>query len=202
MQCECTISFERKTLKYHNFFSVAESGRQLFVISLSRLKTLTLRPTKLQYHMPWYVLITKPKSEKKVAQKLEERGIKVCCPVRVEVRQWSDRKKKVEVPLLPSMVLVHLEDKERPMVFETYGAVRYLFWLGEPATVSEVEIEALLDIKNNNLKVLGVENIQAGAVIDVKGLGLQQEKGTVKYISGNQCWVVLHNLGYVIKLQI
>lgn len=152
--------------------------------------------------MPWYVLITKPKSEKKVAQKLEEKGIEVCCPISVEIRQWSDRKKKVEVPLLPSMVLVKLEDKERPIVFETYGAVRYLFWLGKPATVSEVEIEALLDIKSSHLKVLEVEQLKPGKIIEVKGLGMKIEKGTVKYVSGNQCWVVLHSLGYVIKLQI
>lgn len=152
--------------------------------------------------MPWYVLITKPKSEKKVAEKLEHRGIEVCCPVRVEMRQWSDRKKKVEVPLLPSMVLVKLEDKERPTVFETYGAVRFLFWLGQPATVSAEEIDALMDLKSHHQTILGVEKLQVGSVIDVKGLGVTPEKGTVKYVSGNQCWVVLHSLGYVIKLQI
>lgn len=152
--------------------------------------------------MPWYVLITKPKSEKKVAQKLEERGIEVCCPVSVEVRQWSDRKKKVEVPLLPSMVLVKLEDKERPVVFETYGAVRYLFWLGKPATVTEAEIDTLMDIKSSSLTLQNVEKIQPGSIIDLKELGFHQEKGTVKYVSGNQCWVVLDTLGYVIKLQI
>lgn len=152
--------------------------------------------------MPWYVLITKPKSEKKVAEKLQERGIEVCCPVRVEVRQWSDRKKKVEVPLLPSMILVKLEDNQRSIVFGTTGTLRYLFWLGKPATVSESEIDILLDIRKNHLKVLGVEQLVPGVEIDVKGLGLQPEKGTIKYVSGNQCWVVLHNLGYVIKLQI
>ncbi len=152
--------------------------------------------------MPWYVLITKPKSEKKVTQKLEEKGIKVCCPVRVEIRQWSDRKKKVEVPLLPSMVLVKLKENERSIVFETYGTLRYLFWLGEPATVSEEEIEALLDMKSTSMKVLEIEQLKPGKVIDLKGFGGELEKGTVKYVSGNQCWVVLHSLGYVIKLQI
>lgn len=152
--------------------------------------------------MPWYVLITKPKSEKKVAEKLEQKGIEVCCPVSIEVRQWSDRKKKVEVPLLPSMVLVKLEDKERSIVFETYGVVRYLFWLGKPATVLESEVDTLMDIKSNNLTLLNIEKIQPGDNIDLKALGFQQEKGTVKYVSGNQCWVVLDSLGYVIKLQI
>ncbi len=152
--------------------------------------------------MPWYVLITKPKSEKKVAQKLQERGIEVCCPVRTELRQWSDRKKKVEVPLLPSMVLVKLEDKDRPLVFETYGAVRYLFWLGKPAVVSEIEIETLMDLKSSGIKVERVEALKPGSKIDLKGMGFQLEEGTVKYVSGKQCWVVLDNLGYVIKLQI
>ena len=152
--------------------------------------------------MPWYVLITKPRSEKKVAEKLQEKGIEVCCPVSIEVRQWSDRKKKVEVPLLPSMVLVKLEDKERPVVFETYGAVRYLFWLGKAAIVSEAEIDVLTDIQSSKLSVQTIERIQPGSTIDLKGLGFEQEKGTVKYISGNQCWVVLDTLGYVIKLQI
>ncbi len=152
--------------------------------------------------MPWYVLITKPKSEKKVAEKLERRGIEVCCPTSIEVRQWSDRKKKVEVPLLPSMILVKLEDKERSVVFETYGALRYLFWLGKPATVSEAEIDVLVDIKSSNLSLQTIEKIQPGSIIDLKGLGFQSEKGTVKFVSGNQCWVVLHHLGYIIKLQI
>ncbi len=151
--------------------------------------------------MPWYVLITKPKSERKVAQKLQQNGIEVCCPVRVEMRQWSDRKKKVEVPLLPSMILVKVEDHERPAVFDVFGAVRYLFWLGQPATVSESEIDALMDIKSHNQTVLNVEQLKAGSEIDVEGLGFKPEKGTVKYVSGNQCWVVLHSLGYVIKLQ-
>jgi hypothetical protein len=41
-----------------------------------------------------------------------------------------------------------------------------------------------------------------GDVIAVEGFGTVKEKGTIKYISGNQCWVVLHSLGFVVKLQI
>jgi len=152
--------------------------------------------------MPWYVLITKPNSEKKVAARLKERGIEVCCPVRTELRQWSDRKKKVEVPLLPSMVLVQLEDKDRPLVFGVVGVLRYLFWLGKPAVVSAEEIEALLDIKSQGMNVLSIDRLVEGVEISVEGFGHIPQKGTVKHVSGNQCWVVLHQLGFVIKLQI
>lgn len=152
--------------------------------------------------MPWYVLITKPKHELKVADRLQENGFEVCCPTRVEMRQWSDRKKKVTVPLLPSMVLINIADKDRANVFEIPGAVRYLFWLGEPARVPEDEVEVLKEIATQKQQVISTEKIDIGQEIDLKPFGLSAEKGTVKYISGNQCWVVLHKLGYVIKLKI
>mgnify|MGYP000229033135 CR=1 FL=1 len=56
--------------------------------------------------MTWYVLVTQPRSELKVKARLRHIGIEVCCPTRVERRQWSDRVKKVTQPLLPPMVLV------------------------------------------------------------------------------------------------
>ena len=151
--------------------------------------------------MPWYVLLTKPRSEKKVAERLKNKGIEVCCPVRTELRQWSDRKKKVAVPLLPSMVLVNLNDDDRNSVFDVNGVVRFLFWLGQPAEVSEDEIDALVSIEEKHT-ILEVDRITKGDVVDLKGLGFNIEKGTVKYVSGNQCWLILHNLGYVVKVQL
>jgi len=151
----------------------------------------------------WYVLLTKPRHEKKVAARLESMGIEVYCPLRKEVRQWSDRKKKVEVPLLPSMVLVKLTENERHLVFDVPGVVRYMFWLGEPAVVREKEIEGLQKSLKSGFKVLDVKELSVGDTIEIDGLGsLKKEKGKVKYISGNQCWVVLESLGYVVKMNI
>jgi transcription antitermination factor NusG len=56
------------------------------------------------------------------------------------VRQWSDRKKKVVVPLFNSYVFVQVADSDRSLVFQSVGAVRYLFWLGKPAIVRDEEI--------------------------------------------------------------
>ena len=150
----------------------------------------------------WFVLVTKPKAEKKAASQLSLMGIEAFCPVRKEVRQWSDRKKKIEVPLLPSMVLVNLDDVNRSKVFAVAGVKRYLFWLGKPAIVRPDEIKALKMIQNQNHKSLDIEHLSVGSNINLKKFGFEQEKGTVKYISANQCWVVLHSLGYVIKLHI
>jgi transcription antitermination factor NusG len=152
--------------------------------------------------MPWYVLITKPKSEKKVESRLLQLDVKAYCPTRIERRQWSDRIKKVETPLLPSMILVNLEDKERDIVFEVPGALRYLFWMGKPAKVSEHEIDVLKEMSENQANIISVEQLKEGSEIDITNLGSETQKGVVRKISGNQCWVVLKNLGYVVKLRI
>ena len=98
--------------------------------------------------MKWFVLYTKPNFEIKVAQGIKALGINAYCPVYTQIKQYSDRKKKIEKPLLPSYVLVELSEKDRPKVFTIYGVVRYLFWLGKPAEVREEDIELL----KSNLK--------------------------------------------------
>ena len=111
-------------------------------------------------------------------------------------------KKKVTVPLLPSMILINISDKDRAQVFTVPGALRYLFWLGKPAIVPSEEVELLNEITTNKQQVLSAEKIGVGQEINLDEFGLSAKKGTVKYVSGNQCWVVLHNLGYVVKLKI
>jgi transcription antitermination factor NusG len=91
----------------------------------------------------WFVLCTKPKNELKVTSRLTKIGIEVYTPTKVEVRQWSDRKKKVTIPLLPSMVLVRLLEKEVNLVFDVPGAVRFLFEHGKRATVLNEEVLAM-----------------------------------------------------------
>ena len=63
--------------------------------------------------MPWFAIYTKPKNEKKVVEGLEKIGVEVYCPMITQVKQWSDRKKKVEMPLINSYVFVNIADKNR-----------------------------------------------------------------------------------------
>ena len=62
--------------------------------------------------MNWYVLHTKPRSEKKAEEQLLSLGINAYCPTRTELKVWSDRKKKIDMPVLPSMILVNIEEKD------------------------------------------------------------------------------------------
>ena len=93
--------------------------------------------------MNWFVIYTKSRQEKKVALELEKMGITVYCPMINQIRQWSDRKKKVEVPLISSYVFVQLKERDRETVFEVPGIVRYVYWLEKPAIVRDEEIAVM-----------------------------------------------------------
>ena len=63
--------------------------------------------------MEWFALYTKPRNEKKVAENLAALDIEVYCTLVTNIKQWSDRKKKVESHLFPSSVFVKIEEATR-----------------------------------------------------------------------------------------
>ena len=88
--------------------------------------------------MNWYALYTKPRNEKKVEEQLLKMGVEAFCPKVSVVKQWSDRKKRVSQPLIPSYVFVKIKEQDRDLVFSVSGVVRYLFFLGKPAIINEI----------------------------------------------------------------
>ena len=150
--------------------------------------------------MSWNVIYTKSRSEKKVEERLKNIGIEAYCPVRTEVKFWSDRKKSILVPVLPSMVLVKIDKNNRNQVFDIPGVVRYMFWLKKHAVVRDSEVDSLkLLLKSNNIIEQNVASYNVGDEIKISSL--EDQLGIIKKISKNQIWVVLKQLGYVIKLK-
>jgi transcriptional antiterminator RfaH len=150
--------------------------------------------------MPWYVIYTKAKNEKKVADRLQLLGINVYCPLVTVVKQWSDRKKKVQMPLLNSYVFVNVEEKERESVFQIEGVVRYLFWLGKPAVVREAEISALKEGLKETIVSYEVHGIKVGDTVPIPSGPFHGKEGIVKQISKNSLQLVLAELGVLITL--
>ena len=68
----------------------------------------------------WYAIYTNPRAEKLVHLRLEETGVEAFLPLQKTYRQWSDRKKLVEKPLLSSYVFVKVMPKQFPVVYKTH----------------------------------------------------------------------------------
>ncbi len=150
--------------------------------------------------MPWYVIYTKPRNEKKVAERLLQTGITAYCPMITMMKQWSDRKKKVQVPLLNSYVFVYLEEKDREKIFEVSGVVRYLFWLGKPAVVRDEEISALKEGLKETMTSFEVKGIKVGDLLPIPSGPFQGKEGIIKQISKNSLQLILTELGVLITL--
>ncbi len=152
--------------------------------------------------MNWYVIHTKPRGEKKVEEQLLSLGINAYCPTRYEIRLWSDRKKRIQVPVLPSMVLVNIEDKDINMVFECPGVVRYMFWLGKRAIVRQEEVNILKKYLNGSYNFINgkLTNIRVGDNFSLSSFN--NERGIVNRISKNNIWIYLKSIGYSVKLKL
>ncbi len=150
--------------------------------------------------MNWYVIYTKPQNEIKVASALEKMGITTFCPVQTELRQWSDRKKKVKIPLFKSYVFVQLEEIERNLVFSVPGAVRYLFWLGKPAVVKDTEIETIRKwLNSDDIDVLLLEKYTVGDEITIERGLLKNQRAVVERIQKKKLRLVLKDIGMVVS---
>jgi len=146
----------------------------------------------------WFVLCTKAKNELKVTNRLNEIGIEVYTPTKIEVRQWSDRKKKITIPLLPSMVLVQLLEKEVDLVFQVPGAVRFLFEHGKRASVTNEEVMAM----KSYLESTKVEDEKGLAVGDVVKVPVLEEQAVLLSIKGKKCLAQLQKLGVIVSFQL
>ncbi|WP_278011131.1 UpxY family transcription antiterminator [Flavobacterium gyeonganense] len=151
--------------------------------------------------MNWYVVYTKPKWEKKVAEKLNEIDIECYCPLITQIKQWSDRK-KIEVPLFNSYVFVKLTDLDRNSVFQVAGVVRYLFWLGKPAIVRNEEILTIKQsLSNNNISNISVVPYKKGDKVKLETGVFSSQNAIVQEVTNTYCIVVLESLGCILKIK-
>lgn len=79
----------------------------------------------------WLAVYVKMHHEKRVRDRLTELGIENFLPIQTEVRQWSDRKKRVERVLIPMMIFVRVDMVEQHTVITQPSVLRYLVLRGE-----------------------------------------------------------------------
>lgn len=151
--------------------------------------------------MPWFVVYTKSRNEKKVAELLQKNGVEVFCPLVKLKKNWSDRTKIIETPLFNSYVFVNLPEKDRNLVFNVPGVIRYLFWLKKPAIVKDSEIESLKAVLHETMDSFTIENYQIGETIKISEGVFKGLDGVIEKQSNTKLHVILENVGIKITLQ-
>jgi transcription antitermination factor NusG len=145
--------------------------------------------------MSWYAIYTKPRWEKKVHALLLKKGIESYCPLNRVVKQWSDRKKKVEIPLFTSYIFTNITVEQYSDIRMTAGVVNFVYWLGKPAIISNTEMKALQDFVDNNENIL-VQQIgyKEGDSIAIESGIFKGQKATVNKVNKNKVELILEEL--------
>jgi len=137
----------------------------------------------------WYAAYTRSHHEKCVAEQLQKRTVEHFLPLYETVRRWKDRRKRMELPLFPGYIFVHIPLQERLRVLVVPGVVRLVGFDNRPAAVPDVEIEALRNLMGRGLRsephpylTLGRRvRIARGALAGMEGV-LVRKKGRVRLV--------------------
>jgi transcriptional antiterminator RfaH len=152
----------------------------------------------------WFVLYVRSRSEKKLKEALDKDGLQSYLPLKVDYRKWSDRVKKVQVPMFPSYVFVYANPSDLPN-FYNYSEVITAIKIGrELATIGEKEIALIRRFEASELLLeVGAADLDLGFAVEVVGGPLKGLKGELIEKSGQSRFVIrLEALDQIIKVQL
>lgn len=118
--------------------------------------------------LKWFVVYTKTLTEKKVAERLRQMGWEVYLPLYTTIRQWSDRKKKLERPLINSVVFVCCTEPELQRLYTVPSVAGVLRHDGKAAVVLAHEIQNLrILLQQVGAEELEPVKLEPGTLIEV-----------------------------------
>ena len=151
----------------------------------------------------WYPIYTRSRAEKKTAAELTRKNITCYLPLQKTLKQWSDRKKIVEEPLLQSYLFVYISAKEYAEVLMTSGVARFIYFSGKIAAMPDQQIKELklLLATATELEVISHDVLPGQKVLIKAGpfQGILAELVTIK--NKNSLILRLQTLGYAINIK-
>lgn len=152
----------------------------------------------------WYVIVTRPRAEKKVSEGLAKSGIMHFLPLQKQLRQWKDRKKKVDIVLFNTYLFVCLEEQCRNDVFSVPGVLRYLVVEGRPCIVSEEEIARIRRICQYEPEIVtSTEEFVPGDEVTICGGPLKGLEGTlIEKENAVYLCIRIEKIGYSVSFKI
>ena len=150
----------------------------------------------------WHVLYTKPRNEKKVVERLSQNGFEVYCPLVKTLRQWSDRKKKVQIPMFPSYIFAFTNEAERQQLLMDPGVLNFVFWLGKPAIVRDHEMEAIKQIAESGEDVhVAGSGFEKGQFVEIPEGPFKGLTGTVNKLDKRKVIVYVQQLDCMVSFK-
>jgi transcription termination/antitermination protein NusG len=140
----------------------------------------------------WYAIQTRSRHEKMVAHQLQTKGISHYLPIVTEVHRWSDRCKKVELPLFSCYIFVQVppRNEERVRVLKTDGVVGFIGQHGEGTAIPDEQIESVRTLLSQDIAWNRHPFLKVGQRVRVRGGALNGVEGVFQACTGDDTLIV------------
>jgi transcription antitermination factor NusG len=127
----------------------------------------------------WYAMVVKPRHEKTVAAGLRVQGFHEFLPTYTARHRWSDRSKRVELPLFAGYVFGSFDLRDRLRVTKTPGVRSIVSFANTPCPVPNTEIEAIKMAVESGLPLEPWPLVRAGQQVRVESGPLSGLEGVL-----------------------
>lgn len=148
----------------------------------------------------WNALYLKPRSEKKVEERLRLKGYEVFLPLAKVRKRYTDRWKEVDEPLLKSYIFIAAEMHKNPDVLRTEGVMNYVnsTTTGKVALIKKEELEAIRGyLQQRIFSEKDWEGLRRGDHIVLTNPAFQNKQAEVLEVKKNTIRLMIEDLGFV-----
>ena len=151
-----------------------------------------MSPWVLQEELRWYALHTRARHEKAVQQRLRDQGMETFLPTAVEVHRWSDRKKKVEVPLFSCYVFIRcaLSAEDRTRVYQVESVHGFVGVRGASLPIPDEQIESIQKVLAQTAPWRSYPFLKAGQRVRIRGGAMDGVEGVFLSENGDHSLII------------
>ena len=140
----------------------------------------------------WYAVYVRSRHEKSVYSALLDKGIDASLPMMTVVRKWSDRKKKMQIPLFRGYVFVKIDvNIDNLNVLQTLGVVKFIGIRNKPSRIPDEQIHWMHMLVAESDTVRAEKEIPVGQRVRVMIGPFKGIKGVVRRVGSRSRLVVL-----------
>lgn len=155
----------------------------------------------------WHALYVRSRAERKVLTQLEDLGVEAYLPLITRIKQWSDRRKKIEEPLFRCYIFVHSCLRQYYDILNVYGVVRFVTFEHKAVIVPDNQIVAIKkyidDPLDDEQAMKENDDLQVGQKVRITNGPLQGLIGRLVAINSKRRLVVyIEAVGQVIPVNI
>lgn len=160
----------------------------------TQVSNLAASPVSLcaEQHARWYAIRTRSRHEKVVATELKRRDIEVFVPLATSVRQWSDRRQEIQLPLFPGYAFVRVAylSGDRLRVLQATGVAGFVGPNPAGVSIPDEQIEAIRTLVVRKVAITEHPFLRVGQRIRVRGGALDGVEGILVAMNGTRNLVI------------